>query len=120
MYRAAENVRLRPFLRPPSPSPPDHSLRVVPRGPAVQGAVENFEGPGHTVGVPFTVGRLLLPQKGVGHEAGRLEQAVGVGVPEGWAADHSPYGDVTGVPAVIAGPVARGHRVVIPEPVVEA
>ena len=103
-----------------SASPPDHPSGVMPGRPAVQGAVEDTEGSGQSAGVPADVGRLLLPQEGVGHEAGNLEQAVAVGVPEGRACDDSVYGEVAGVPAVIAGPVARGHRVVVPEPVVEA
>ena len=99
------------LLRPPSAagSPPDHPLGVAPSGPAVQGAVQDTEGGAEVCFVHPLSGQLLLPEQGVGHEAGRLEQAVAVGVPESRAANDSPYGDVAGLPAVVAGPLARGE-----------
>ena len=65
-------------------SSPDHSLGVALGGPAVQGAVQDTEG-GAEVASRITDGRLFLPEQGMGDEARRLEQAIGLGTVEGGA-----------------------------------
>ena len=54
----------------------------MPGRPAVEGAVEDLEGPGNALA--FDPGRRLqlLLEEGVGDEVGYLEQAVGTGVAE--------------------------------------
>ena len=101
-------------------SVPDDALGVSSGGPAVEGAVEDPEGPCDALA--FDPGRrlLLLLEEGVGDEVGHLEQAVGVGAAEGGAADDPLYGDAPGALAVLPDLIFAGHGVAAPEPAVEA
>ena len=56
----------------------------------------------------------------MGHQAGHLEQALGVGTSEERAADYPLNGEVSGVRPAASGPGAAGHRIVVPQPAVEA
>ena len=56
----------------------------------------------------------------MGHQAGHLEQAIGLGVAEEGAADYPLNGEVSGVRAAASVLGAGGHGIVVPQPVVKA